>query len=73
MQFIMFASHVHRFLPETLRAIVHAGEVRPPTHLRPVIPVLKKYNSTSTCALIVSLPRDALNKLDRFSLVGFYA
>jgi len=67
MQFIVFASHVRRFLPETLRAIVHAGEVRPPTHLRPVITILTKYNCTSTTNSTVSFPRDSLNKLDRFS------
>ena len=31
------------FLPETLRAIVNTGEIRPPVHLRPLIPVLAKY------------------------------
>ncbi|KAH7105288.1 MFS general substrate transporter, partial [Auriculariales sp. MPI-PUGE-AT-0066] len=31
------------FLPETLRVIVQAGDVRPPAHLRPIIPVLAKY------------------------------
>jgi len=34
---------IFSFLPETLRAIVNTGEIRPPVHLRPLIPVLAKY------------------------------
>ncbi|KAH7096388.1 MFS general substrate transporter [Auriculariales sp. MPI-PUGE-AT-0066] len=36
------------FMPETLRAIVGDGSIRPPWYLRPVLPAMTKYNRWST-------------------------
>ncbi|KZW01335.1 MFS general substrate transporter [Exidia glandulosa HHB12029] len=45
------------FLPETLRAIVHDGSLRPAWHLRPVFPLLTHYPSTSLSPSPSNLPK----------------
>ncbi|EJD37630.1 MFS general substrate transporter [Auricularia subglabra TFB-10046 SS5] len=45
------------FLPETLRVIVHAGEIKPRWHLRPLIPVLTHYSPKVSAETLQNMPK----------------